>query len=156
MTFERKEGLRMSVLLEKPVESTTTSQQVIHRPLRRHVPATQPIAPMREQAVERVKQKPKTNVAAVVAMKAGLFVSVMGLVYGASSLGGQVMVESARQQRIEAIERAADARGAVVSLNRQLDRLTGHGGIDRWALGHQFKSPDGFGSDHAHTLVAHR
>jgi hypothetical protein len=156
MTPQALKGrLRMSALLERPLESP--QQQTLPRPTprfrhSRRIAGSQPDIALRVRIVERTRTR--TNVWTIAAAKAGLFFMLMGGTYAASSLSGHVLVEGARQQRINAIERAAEAKSAEAVLVKKIDVLTSSVAIERWAVSRGFASPDGI--DDTKTLLARR
>ncbi len=145
----------MSAILERPLESP--QQQTLPRPTprfrhSRRMAGPQPDIALRVRIVERTRTK--TNVWTIVAAKTGMFLMLMGTTFAASSLSGHVLVEGARQQRINAIERATEAEAAEAILGKKIEVLTGAIGIERWAVTRGMVSPDRI--DETKTLVARR
>jgi hypothetical protein len=139
----------MSVLLEKPIENIRTIAQVAMAPRREQESFTEvhitsiPVTRTRSSRIALVD----------VLAKACLFGAVAAVAFSTLSLVGHVKLEAARQQRLDAVRRASDARAAVSLLSRQLDRQTSPDGIDRWAADHGFQSADAL--DNAQLVAKH-
>ncbi|CAN5566854.1 hypothetical protein BH11ARM1_BH11ARM1_04340 [soil metagenome] len=143
----------MSALLEKPV--TTTKQRVSKRVKQAFAPA-QHSTPIASLTIERTHAKPKSNVLVTLCLRVVLFGVVGYSTFAASSICGQMKLESARQDRKQAIAKASDAKVAVEQLTRQIDQQTSSANIERWALAKGFISPDGLDMKDGKNLVAHR
>ncbi len=121
----------MSALLEKPVirerkspKGTTTARK----------PATQ--THLRLQA--RIIQKKRTNYGPLIVGKVVMFSVLLGVTFMVSSFGGQVLLEGARQERMDAKRRAFEAKAAESVLALKLDKIVSAGGVEEWALAHDF------------------
>lgn len=121
----------MSALLEKPKSQRTVLKPRALPKIRRPLPSTVPDVHLKARIY--VRQRTKPSVVHLVLAKVALFGGIMALTYGASGLAGQVMVESARQQRLEAFSRANEATHAVDLLSVKVDRLTSSAAIDQFA-----------------------
>ena len=126
----------MSALLEKP---KTRGTQSLPRP-----------TPARKQAV-KPEVKPHIHInARIIKPKRGagvlgkcvLFAVSLGASYMVSSFMGQLLLEGARQERMEAKRRAQDAKQVEVALTAKLDKIESAGGIEDWALAHNFVAPE--------------
>lgn len=71
------------------------------------------------------------------------FAIVAAAVFIGSSLFGQVMVEKARREGLQAIERARAARRAESVLRQEVDGLGSLGSVEAWAASHSFVTPEG-------------
>jgi hypothetical protein len=130
----------MSVVsLDKP----TAKERVKVSPRRVDRRAAAPEVKLRARVLER--RRSKSAIVGLLLVHSMMFSMIAGLTYGASSLYGQVMVESARRDRIEAKERADQAKKGEVLLRERLDKLTQAAAIDEWAFAHGFRAPDGLG-----------
>jgi hypothetical protein len=59
-----------------------------------------------------------------------------------SSFCGQVLLEGARQQKMQAISRAQQAKQQQEVLTAKLNDVKSIEGIEGWALAHGFQAPD--------------
>lgn len=122
----------MSQLLDKPTTSKVTASPRRKPQVKSPLPSTTPDITLKARVYERKRSKP--GIGSLVLQKLGLFAVVMGVTYGAASLTGQVMVESARQDRLEAHSRAAEAQKAESLLSVKVDQLSNSATIDAYAM----------------------
>ena len=71
-----------------------------------------------------------------------VFVVVLALSFGFTTMLGQMMAERASQSSRMAEERYREAVYATDNLRRQIDSLSGIDGLDMWAEGHGYLAPD--------------
>lgn len=86
----------------------------------------------------RVVQRAKRHPAATIIRRIFVFASLSGLVYLSSSLGGNVLLEQARQDGKQALRRTQIARERQSTLQRQVNKLTSLGSIRGWARANGF------------------
>ena len=87
-----------------------------------------------------------------------VFCVVALFVFGASSLTGHVMVESARRQSIQANQRLRAAVSAQATLARDIEALSNEREMEAWAVRNGFVAPDPFSgtSRRQNAIVARR
>lgn len=86
----------------------------------------------------RVKKvQTKKRVSTIFGQVAG-FCMIMGVSFGAVSLGGQVMVEKARRDDIRATERARQTSRDITELRGEVQDLASSRSIDDWAAANGF------------------
>jgi hypothetical protein len=124
----------MSALLEKPKTQA--------RPATSPRPATKPQVKPNLHVQAKIIQRKRTNYGAIALSKCALFAVSMGLTYMASSFSGQVLLEGARQERIEAKRRATEAKEAEAVLTAKLDAIVSAAGVEQWALAHGYVAPE--------------
>lgn len=73
---------------------------------------------------------------------AALFGVIASVVFGASSLSGHVLVESARRQSIQANQRLRVAVAAQNDLSREIEYLSDNQALVAWAVRNGFDAPD--------------
>jgi cell division protein FtsB len=73
-----------------------------------------------------------------------VFFVVATFVFGASSLTGHVLVESARRQTIQANQRLRTAVAAQSTLSREIEALSDERELVAWATRNGFVAPDQF------------
>jgi len=71
-----------------------------------------------------------------------LFGLIAAVVYVASALTGNVMMEKARRDGILAQERARAARAAEGALRESIDEMTSLDALNDWACAHGFSAPE--------------
>ncbi|MEZ0325047.1 MAG: hypothetical protein ACAH95_04015 [Fimbriimonas sp.] len=125
----------MSALLEKP---RTGGKQTLPRPEIARKPAVKPELKIRA----RIIQRKRPNHGPVIVGKCLMFVTLLGITFMVSSFTGQLLLEGARQERMEAKRRANDAKQAEEVLAAKLRTLVSAGGIEDWALSHGFVAPE--------------
>lgn len=86
----------------------------------------------------RVVQRARRGPAATIFRRILTFASLSGLVYLSSSLGGNVLLEQARQDGKQALRRTQVARERHSTLQRQVNKLTSLGSIRGWARANGF------------------
>jgi hypothetical protein len=124
--------IAMSQILDKPTTNRTPT--TVRRKSAPRVPlsSTVPDITLKARVYERKRSKP--GFGTIVSQKALLFGFVMAVTYASVSLIGQVKVESARQQRLEAHGRAVAAQTAEGALSSKVDRLASSDAIDAYAV----------------------
>jgi hypothetical protein len=143
----------MSALLEKPVsKGSQTLRRTERAPRGTGKPRVEPRIHLRATIVTRKKP----DVARIVLTKCGVFVGVLLATFTVSSFTGQVLLEGARQQRIEAKGRAHDARLAETALTARLDDVTSQTGVETWALANGFVAIEAQKPSRTEGLVARR
>lgn len=83
---------------------------------------------------------PRTNPRDMATM-AAMFLMVSILVYGVSSLFGQVMAEEARRDRIHSQDRMREAQKSQVALQSRMDVAVRLNDVENWATAHGFANP---------------
>lgn len=83
--------------------------------------------------------RPKTAIQVMTGMIA--FSAITVLTFGASSLGGHVMVEKARRDGIRANQRLQAALSAQTTLTRQIEALSAEKDLIVWAKRNGFVAP---------------
>lgn len=106
---------------------------------RKHRVTTTP-APSRRT---NVRGRHRSQDDAMLAAKILSFAIIAAAVFIGSSLFGQVMVEKARREGLQAIERARAARKAESVLRQEVDGLSSLGSVESWAASHSFVTPEG-------------
>lgn len=86
----------------------------------------------------RVVQRARRSPVATIFRRALAFTALSGLVYLSSSLGGNVLLEQARQDGKQALRRTLIARERHSTLQRQVNKLTSLGSIRDWARANGF------------------
>ena len=122
----------MSALQERPETTRQTRPRVVHRKK----------ATTQVQLRARIVRQQKPNIARFVGLKCVLFGLVLGGSWMVSSFCGQVLLEGARQQKLQAMSRAHDAKQAEEGLTAKLNEVKSIEGIETWALAHGFQAPD--------------
>lgn len=82
------------------------------------------------------------DIAYAIACRIVLFGLIAVAVYVASALTGNVMMEKARREGLDAQERARAARSAEVALRESIDSLTSLSALNDWACAHGFRAPE--------------
>lgn len=86
----------------------------------------------------RVVQRERRSPAATIFRRVFAFAALSGLIYLSSSLGGNVLLEQARQDGKQALRRTQIARERHSTLQRQVFKLTSLGSIRDWARANGF------------------
>lgn len=107
----------------------------------------------------RVVSRTRSNVLELIAFRTLAFSFIAAVVFFASSLSGQVMVEKARRDGLRAVARTRAVRIAAVSAREEVASLLDSRQVDRWAAENGFVVP-GLPAEHAvekvgKNLVAH-
>lgn len=129
----------MSVQLqERPrVETRRYVQHIAPRTV------TTPAITVRTRYIERPSRK--VSVVPGLVAKMALFSVVTLFSFSASSLAGQVMVEKARKDVVEARVRTQEAKKAEASLRDRVDLLTRVDKIEEWAVAQGMVAADSLG-----------
>jgi hypothetical protein len=114
--------------------------EVRHYPVAPSARTAKPDVRVRVRIVEQTPRR--VSRVAVVTGKALMFGAVAFVAFSASSLAGNVMVESSRCEGIRAVARANEARAAEANLQNTVDRLSSVSAIEEWAQLHGFVAPD--------------
>lgn len=91
-----------------------------------------PVYPATTYVPTRAKAKTRSRVLS----KVVAFSIVTGISFSASSIVGNVMVEKARQAKIDASKIAKEARGDVALIRSQVDKLQNLIKVSEWATNH--------------------
>jgi hypothetical protein len=75
---------------------------------------------------------------------AAVFSVIALFVFGASSLSGHVLVETARRQEIQANQRLRAANAAQTALSREIEILSEGRTLEAWALRNGFDASEDF------------
>lgn len=97
----------------------------------------------------RVRSRSRTGVSTVafVFWQTMLFGFVVAVTFGFSILLGSSMMENARRDRLDALERTKVAREDMARLRGRMDRLTTMAAVDTWARTRDFVPPHGLLED---------
>jgi len=118
------------------IERTNPARDYKPRPV---YPAMDPVeAP---QVGVRVKVVKRTSALGAFALKVALFVGVFGATYIGHAVAGQVAVEKARHQELDARQRAVDARQAESEIRARVDALTSSAAVQQWATARSYVAP---------------
>jgi hypothetical protein len=142
--------IRMSALLERP------DIREKHTPRQARARLARPATKAQIQIRARIIRKAGPSVGSIIFTKCLVFGVIMGASYTASSFFGQVLLEGARQQKMQAIARAHEAKQAEQVLTARLNQVMSIEGIEAWALAHGFQAPDAQRGSKVVGLVARR
>lgn len=116
-------------------------------------PAVRPTVSVRARVVARPSRR--SRVLADLLTRTVVFASVLGVTYFASTLGGYVVLERARQGARHGTERAAYARAEAQEARESIEVLTNPTTLRAWAETHGFVAGEATVT-HGDALVAHR
>ncbi len=126
----------MSALLDRP---EVKGKQSLPKPQIARKSSAKPNLHLNARIVQKKK---RPSYGPVIAAKCALLAGLLGLTFMASSFSGHVLLEGARQERIEAKKRAQEAKQAEEILVAKLRVISSAGGIDEWAVAHNFVAPE--------------
>lgn len=121
----------MSLVADKP--RAVSSRRRTNRPVKRRVVTTNATPKARTRTVTRSRVKARTQSNSNWLAVPFAFVVVASMAFVASSVAGNVLLEQARRDRINSVERVNSARLEVARLRIELNGLTSMAAVDRWA-----------------------
>lgn len=96
--------------------------------------------------------RPGSQIAASVLM----FIFVFTVGYGFSVLTGNTMMEHARRNKVEAMQKAQMARQDAMRLRNRLERMTGLDSVESWARARGFQPPYGLPAEVRNAVASTR
>lgn len=118
-----------------------TTPRINYAPLPTYPTMDPALAPQVGVRVKVVARK-RTNLLGAFVLKAVMFSSIFGVTYVAHAVAGQVAVEKARHQELDARHRAVDARQAESEIRARVDALTSSAAVQQWATARSYVAPD--------------
>lgn len=121
----------MSLVADK--SRAVSTRRRTNRQVKRRVVTTSAAPKTRTRAVTRSRAKARTQSNSNWLAVPFAFVVVASMAFVASSVAGNVLLEQARRDRINSVERVNSARLEVARLRIELNGLTSMAAVDRWA-----------------------
>jgi len=132
--LDKTEG-RMAPVIDR------TSPRLNYSPLPTYPTVDPAVAPQVGVRVKVVARK-QTNLLGAFVLKAVMFSGIFGVTYVTRAVAGQVSVEKARHQELDARHRAVDARQAESEIRARVDALTSSASVQQWATARSYIAPD--------------
>lgn len=113
-------------------------------------------AKSKAKAAARPVSKAPVRTGAQIAACVLMFVFVFIVGYGFSVLTGNTMMEHARRNKVEAMQKAQMARQDAVRLRNRLERITGLDSVESWARARGFQAPYGLPAEVRNAVATNR